>query len=103
MPGSLNAFALATRQRHSPNSNSVCSLVGKKMPATSCKDATGKSGRIRMVDTIGAASSQARDAEISAAISDESASWRRVFGQRKPDVDAESLTAKRIERCMEGA
>src|SRR5262245_3745925 len=44
-----------------------------------------------MVDTIGAHSSQAKDAEISAAISDEIASWRRIFGLRQPNVDAKVL------------
>jgi len=44
-----------------------------------------------MVDTIAAPSSQSKNAEISAAISDEIASWRRIFGQRQPNVDAKVL------------
>jgi len=57
-----------------------------------------------MVDTIGAASSQAKDTEISAAISDEIASWRRVFGQCKPEVDAKVLlrnAARDLWRTLE--
>jgi hypothetical protein len=44
-----------------------------------------------MLDSTDAASSQAKDAEISAAVDEEIASWRRVFGQRKPEVDARVL------------
>lgn len=44
-----------------------------------------------MLDSTDAASSQAKDAEISAAVDEEIASWRRVLGQRKPEVDARVL------------
>jgi hypothetical protein len=44
-----------------------------------------------MVDTPDLPSLQAENAEIPAAIYEEIASWRRIFSQRQPSVDAKDL------------
>src|SRR5215475_14858762 len=57
-----------------------------------------------MVDTVGAPSSQEKNAEIPAAIYDEIASWRRIFGLRKPGVDGKDLlrnAARDVWRVLE--
>jgi hypothetical protein len=57
-----------------------------------------------MVDTPDTPSSQAKNVEISLAIYDQIASWRRVFAQRAPHVDAKGLlrnAARELRTALE--